>query len=180
MGRAVCCSGGSPASQTAGKSRAGFRHGATLNCQKLTREMQTLPTSDSQLNQGLKNPHARHSELPFSNCFVSITPPKPLKTLGWKETATSSTSVSHPLGGAGGQRVATLITGMAFGHLLIKGQESGSESSQGSDKLLHPALVATALSALASGFYSTPVETKQVIKRPTQILERKVGIFQRV
>lgn len=86
---------------------------------------------------------------------MSIALAKPLKTPGWKETATSSASASDPLGGAGGQRVATLITATAFGHLLIKGQESGGESSQGRDKLIHPALIATALSALAYSFYST-------------------------
>jgi len=46
-----------------------------------------------------------------------------------------------------------LMTGTAFVH-LIKGQEPGSETGQGRDKLIHPALVATALSALASGVYS--------------------------
>lgn len=62
------------------------------------------------------------------------------------------------LGGAAGQRVTMLMAAMALGHLLIMGHflitglESGRESGQGRDKLVHPA---TTLSALASGFYST-------------------------
>lgn len=43
------------------------------------------------------------------------------------------------------------------GHLLSRGQKSGSESGQGRDELIHPALVDAALSALASGSYSSAV-----------------------
>lgn len=59
----------------------------------------------------MKNLHARQSEQPLSKCSVSKPTPQNLKTLGGKETDTSSASVSDPLGGAGGQRVARPLLG---------------------------------------------------------------------
>lgn len=53
--------------------------------------------------------------------------------------------------------MATWVSGMALGHLFSKGQESGSESSQGRDELIPPVLVDAALSALAFGSYSSAV-----------------------
>lgn len=134
----------------------GFTDEANLNCQKLSREMQTLLTSDSHYTKVCKI-----HMLDIRNCLVprdSVhhTPQIP-QTLGWKERATSSTCVSDPLGGAGGQRVATGVSGMALGHLFSKGQESRSESGQGRDELIHPVLDAAALSVLASGSYSSAV-----------------------
>lgn len=111
----------------------GFRDEANLYCQKLSRGMQTLLTSDRHYTKACKI-----HMLDIGNCLVpreSVhhTPQIP-QPLGWKETATSSTCVSDPLGGAAGQRVATRVSGMALSHLFSKGQEPRSESSQGRDE----------------------------------------------
>lgn len=131
----------------------GFRDKTNLNCQKQSREMQTLLTSDRHYTkiceicmQDIRNCLAPRDS-------VQHTPQTP-QTLGWKETATSLTCVSDPLGGAGGQCVATQVSGMALGHSFSKGQESGTQSGQGGDE---QALVDAALSALDSGSYSSAI-----------------------
>lgn len=53
--------------------------------------------------------------------------------------------------------MATRAPGMALGHLFSKGQELESETSPGGAKLIHPALVAAALSALVFASYSSAV-----------------------
>lgn len=50
--------------------------------------------------------------------------------------------------------MATQVSGMALGHLFSKGQESRTENGQGRNE---QALVDAALSALASGSYSSGV-----------------------
>lgn len=65
--------------------------------------------------------------------------------------------------------MATWAPGMALGHLFSKGQELGSESSQGRDYLIHPALIDAALSAWASASYSSAVLSS--LRRPEVFLQ---------
>lgn len=60
----------------------------------------------------------------------------------------SSTCVSDPLGGAGGQRVATRVSGMALGQLFSEGQEPGSDSSERRDELAFGSYSSAVLSSL--------------------------------
>lgn len=96
----------------------GFRDEANLNCKKQSREMQTLLTSDSHYTKVCEICVLEIGNCPVPRDSVQHTLQIP-QTLGWKETATSSTCVSDPLGGAGGQRVATRVSGMALRPLIF-------------------------------------------------------------
>lgn len=127
----------------------GFRDETNLNCKKQSREMQTLLTSDSHDTE-----ICEICMQDIWNCqeTLSSTLPKSLKPWGGRRQPRAC--VSDPLGGAGGQCVATQVSGMALGHLFSKGQESRTENGQGRNE---QALVDAALSALASGSYSSAV-----------------------
>lgn len=129
----------------------GFRDETNLNCKKQSREMQTLLTSDSHDTE-----ICEICMQDIGNCLVprdsvQHTPQIP-QTLGWKETATSLCQWSTRRS----RRAVCGLTGFwnGTGHLFSKGQELGTENGQGGDE---KALVDAALSALASGSYSSAV-----------------------